>query len=67
VRKKCDRAEDGDLCYKQMNWIDTWMNTPSVKAALGVNPDLKFSSCNMEVGGFHFSCFPRAVSLTTGR
>ncbi|KAG6909590.1 hypothetical protein DXG01_016629 [Tephrocybe rancida] len=49
VRRKCDRAKDGDLCYKQMNWIDTWMNIPANKAALGVNPDQTFASCNMDV------------------
>ncbi|KAG6854174.1 hypothetical protein C0991_009826 [Blastosporella zonata] len=49
VRRKCDRAKDGDLCYKQMLWIDTWMNIPANKAALGVNPDQTFASCNMEV------------------
>lgn len=49
VRKSCDRSKDGDLCYKQMTWIDTWMNNESNKRALGVNPDLKFQSCNMEV------------------
>jgi len=51
VRLKCDRAEDkdGPLCYKQMGWIETWMNEPSNKAALGVNPEKTFTSCNMEV------------------
>jgi cathepsin A (carboxypeptidase C) len=49
VRKSCDRSKDGDLCYKQMTWIDTWMNLPVNKAALGVNPDIKFQSCNMQV------------------
>jgi len=49
VRKKCDRARDGDLCYKGLIWIETWMNDPNVKAALGVNPRLSFQSCNMEV------------------
>ncbi|KAJ7737915.1 carboxypeptidase C [Mycena maculata] len=49
VRKKCDRAKDGDLCYAQMNWIDTWMNDPKTKVALGVDPARKFASCNMEV------------------
>ncbi|EIN14318.1 serine carboxypeptidase [Punctularia strigosozonata HHB-11173 SS5] len=49
VRKKCDKSKDGDLCYKEMTWIDTWMNTDANKRALGVNPDLKFQSCNMEV------------------
>jgi carboxypeptidase C (cathepsin A) len=55
VRKSCDRSKDGDLCYKQMTWIDTWMNSAANKAALGVNPDIKFQSCNMQVNqGFLF-------------
>ncbi|KAG6856735.1 hypothetical protein H0H87_001335 [Tephrocybe sp. NHM501043] len=49
VRRKCDREKDGDLCYKQMTWIDTWMNIPANKAALGVNPDQTFASCNLDV------------------
>lgn len=49
VRRKCDRAKDGDLCYKQMGWIETWMNEPKNKVALGVSPDKTFASCNMEV------------------
>ncbi|KDR81948.1 hypothetical protein GALMADRAFT_58763 [Galerina marginata CBS 339.88] len=49
VRRACDRDEDGPLCYSQMQWIDTWMNEPSNKAALGVNPSRTFESCNMEV------------------
>ncbi|OSX56159.1 hypothetical protein POSPLADRAFT_1050876 [Postia placenta MAD-698-R-SB12] len=49
VRRKCDRSKDGDLCYPQMNWIETWMNTPATKRALGVNPSREFASCNMEV------------------
>ncbi|TRM61781.1 Alpha/Beta hydrolase protein [Schizophyllum amplum] len=49
VRRTCDRQKDGDLCYKEMTWIDTWMNQPKTKAALGVNPALDFASCNMEV------------------
>ncbi|KAI0924127.1 hypothetical protein AcW1_006330 [Taiwanofungus camphoratus] len=49
VRRKCDRSKDGDLCYPQMNWIDTWMNAPATKRALGVAPSLDFTSCNMEI------------------
>jgi cathepsin A (carboxypeptidase C) len=51
VRRKCDRSEDADgpLCYKQISWIDTWMNEPIHKAALGVNPERTFESCSMEV------------------
>ncbi|KAI0347644.1 serine carboxypeptidase [Trametopsis cervina] len=49
VRKPCDRSKDGDLCYKQMTWIDTWMNNPANKKALGVPLSLDFASCNMDV------------------
>ncbi|KAH9941247.1 carboxypeptidase C [Epithele typhae] len=49
VRRSCDRSKDGDLCYKELQWIDTWMNLPATKKALGVNPALDFASCNMEV------------------
>lgn len=51
MRKTCDRSKDkdGELCYKQMGWIETWMNDPQVKVALGVDPTLNFASCNMEV------------------
>jgi len=49
VRRKCDRSKDGDLCYPQMDWIDTWMNNAANKRALGVDPSLDFQSCNMQV------------------
>ncbi|KAF8655864.1 hypothetical protein AX16_002947 [Volvariella volvacea WC 439] len=49
VRRKCDRAKDGNLCYIQMSWIEKWMNDPKNKAALGVDPSKEFASCNMEV------------------
>ncbi|KAF9265881.1 carboxypeptidase C [Marasmius fiardii PR-910] len=49
VRKKCDRTKDGDLCYKQMGWIDVWMNDPKNKIALGANPQVTFQSCNLDV------------------
>ena len=51
VRRKCDRSEskDGPLCYKQMGWIETWLNNPTNKAALGVDPSKTFESCNMQV------------------
>ena len=49
-----DRSKDGDLCYKQMSWIDVWMNEASNKKALGVPSDLKFASCNMEVNQAFF-------------
>ncbi|OSD05705.1 carboxypeptidase C [Trametes coccinea BRFM310] len=49
VRRSCDRSKDGDLCYKELQWIETWMNLPATKRALGVNPSIDFQSCNMEV------------------
>jgi len=49
VRKTCDRQRDGSLCYKQMEWIDTWMNDDANKKALGVDPSRSFESCNMQV------------------
>jgi Serine carboxypeptidase len=50
VRLKCDRSKDADgpLCYKQLGWIETWMNDAKNKAALGANPSRTFESCNME-------------------
>ena len=44
-----DPQRDGQLCYKELGWIEVWMNSPANKKALGVNPDLKIASCNMEV------------------
>lgn len=47
---KCDRdGEDGPLCYKQMEWIEVYMNDPEVKKALGVSKEREFQSCNMAV------------------
>jgi len=51
VRRSCDRSEDkdGPLCYKQMEWIDVYMNKPEVKKQFGVPDSLEFQSCNMEI------------------
>ena len=49
VRRTCDRNEDGPLCYKQLQWVETWMNDPAIKQELGVQPSLTFESCNMGV------------------
>ena len=46
ARRKCDRKEDGDLCYKEMLWVGEWMNDPSNKLELGVDPSRRFDSCN---------------------
>ncbi|GAA6019418.1 hypothetical protein JCM10207_001379 [Rhodosporidiobolus poonsookiae] len=40
IRRSCDRnGEDGPLCYKQMQWIETYMNQPNVRKQLGASPD----------------------------
>lgn len=44
VRKKCVKEEDGQLCYKQIEWIDEWMNLPEVQAELGVQRGRTFQS-----------------------
>ncbi|KAJ9103145.1 hypothetical protein QFC21_002567 [Naganishia friedmannii] len=51
TRKKCDRSEDADgpLCYRQMGWIEEYMNSQEVKNALGAPKDVKFQSCNMDI------------------
>jgi len=49
VRKTCNPEEDTSLCYKQMGWIETWMNNPAVKAAVGADSSIKFVSCNLQV------------------
>lgn len=49
-----DRSKDGPLCYKEMTWIETFLNDPSVKKTLGVPSQVDFESCNMGVGeAFH--------------
>ncbi|KAI0789518.1 Alpha/Beta hydrolase protein [Abortiporus biennis] len=54
VRKDCDRQKDGNLCYRQMSWIETWMNDNNNKKQLGVPSDRTFESCNMEVNQAFF-------------
>ena len=49
LRRKCDKSKDGDLCYREMGWIEKWMNVKAHKEALGVNPTFEFQSCNMQV------------------
>lgn len=44
---KCNPAEDGPLCYKELEWIDTYMNRPDVKDALGANSPRNFTACNI--------------------
>ncbi|KAM0747546.1 peptidase S10 serine carboxypeptidase [Meredithblackwellia eburnea MCA 4105] len=50
VRKKCDReGDDGPLCYKEMQWIETYLNKPEIKKELGASADRTFESCNMQI------------------
>ncbi|KAI5475030.1 threonyl-trna synthetase [Pseudohyphozyma bogoriensis] len=50
VRKTCDReGEDGPLCYKEMQWIETYLNKPEIKAELGAPKERTFESCNMQI------------------
>ncbi|KAF8586261.1 alpha/beta-hydrolase [Ramaria rubella] len=49
VRRKCDREKDGDLCYKQMLWVDTYLNKLEVKKELGATASPDFRSCNTDV------------------
>ncbi|KAG2356226.1 Alpha/Beta hydrolase protein [Suillus spraguei] len=49
VRVTCNREIDGPLCYRQIVWVETYLNNPEVKAALGVNLQRRFESCNMAV------------------
>ena len=55
MRRKCDREKDGDLCYREMGWIETYMNSPEVRKAWGADDHVDFQSCNMDVNkGFLF-------------
>ena len=49
VRRTCNPQEDTSLCYKQMGWIETWMNDEENKKAVGANPAVDFESCNMQI------------------
>ncbi|KAJ7655989.1 carboxypeptidase C [Mycena polygramma] len=50
IRRKCERdGEDGPLCYRQMSWIDTYMNDSKVKLVLGVDPNRTFGGSAREV------------------
>lgn len=55
MRKKCDKSKEGDLCYREMGWIETFLNNATVKAELGAEEAPEFASCNMQVNqGFMF-------------
>ncbi|KAI9636529.1 Alpha/Beta hydrolase protein [Dioszegia hungarica] len=51
VRRKCDKSKDkdGPLCYREMGWMETYLNKPEVKKELGAPADINFESCNMKI------------------
>ena len=44
-----DQSKDGDLCYEEYAWIETYLNNPLVKKAVGANPEIEFQSYNQKV------------------
>ncbi|KAJ7437380.1 serine carboxypeptidase [Mycena galericulata] len=49
LRKKCNAADRPEHCYERTPWVETWMNNPKVKEALGVDPERSFRSFNMDM------------------
>jgi hypothetical protein len=45
IRKPCDRSpdKDGDHCYREMTWIEEWMDQESIKRAIGADPDIRYT------------------------
>ena len=54
VRGSCDVPDDasGTMCYKETGWINTWLDKPEIKTALGVDPNRHFESKSSSVHGF---------------
>lgn len=46
LRRDCDRSPDADgpLCYREMEWMEVYMNKPEVKKAFGAERDVQFQS-----------------------
>jgi len=49
VRIQCNKQQNGDSCYAQTGWVESYLNQPSVKAELGVSPEREFTTCNLDV------------------
>ena len=44
VRKSC--VGDNFACYKELDWVERFMNNATVKAQLGVDPARNFSAAS---------------------
>ena len=51
VRRPCDKSpdKDGQLCYREMGWMETYLNDPKIKKDLGAPENIQFQSCNMDI------------------
>ncbi|SCV67747.1 BQ2448_5358 [Microbotryum intermedium] len=51
ITKTCDRlpSKDGPYCYREIMWIERYLNQSSIKAELGVEPTANFQTCNYKV------------------
>ncbi|WWD21011.1 hypothetical protein CI109_105492 [Kwoniella shandongensis] len=51
VRRTCNKApsEDGPLCYRELQWIETYLNKKEIKKALGAPDSITYQSCNMQI------------------
>ncbi|EJD54382.1 serine carboxypeptidase [Auricularia subglabra TFB-10046 SS5] len=49
VRRPCDREGHGNMCYPELGWIETFLNQPDTKRAVGAKQDITFKSCNPEI------------------
>lgn len=47
VRRECDPEKMGPLCYREIPWIETYMNRPDVQKALGAAQKRPFQACNV--------------------
>ncbi|EJU02625.1 carboxypeptidase C [Dacryopinax primogenitus] len=55
VRRTCDREKDGSLCYKELTWIESFLNTEANKIELGVDTERGYQGCNNDVNRAFFS------------
>ncbi|QRW09337.1 Serine carboxypeptidase [Ceratobasidium sp. AG-Ba] len=49
ARMKCDNQDQSDECYHEIPWISTYLNTPRIKAELGIASENNFTACNTEI------------------